>query len=1469
MNDLSDTPAVTHRFGREEHFVTASRFFRKGKDLPTARNLLRRSMRIFGGGSDELLLLALIEERLGLLDEAEGRLERLLREEPDHTVASAELGRLRLQRLDDPVGAVEPLKAAVDAGSAIPDLMRDFAQACAAAGQDGDAEQSFNRLIHEGEARPEDYFTYVRYLVDTDRHEAAANILKSVEVGGAGPWLLQEFASVATAIHQRNPDEAARIAGQGLAAAASARLDDASRGSWREFATLHFFASGFSQTLRWLDERAARDRKYPAEKVFQALLRLFVDHELPRTSFAEVRQLLSEAAKCAGAGRSREIASILLDLLGREDPREPLGSGAEEWRRVVDAASAVGRSRWGSRRLLFYSAGLWPASWLPEDGAAELLAGLIHTIVAKAPREWLAPDALLHRLEQIPDLQRLALAQALADPPASCSGDQLILLTLGKHLVDLPVGAPCIEQQESLAERVGWGLMQSRMTAGVYDPADEAPIDGIGDPRRRLKAKVDWLTRVGQFDRARSLLVEATASPDIKTALDAINRLADIGFPQEAYRIISGREDRIRHFDAILVRYRLSIYLDKRDEVEAELGAYASTVASLGKVTHVCAFLLLERIDEALAEAELLKDLKTGVTAILPAIAVCTLDWRYEQADRHFMEAIRRIRAEPKFSRSTLKLLHSLTTLFHAAQRQSLEAAGADLDALPEMENLILDLVAQRREVGEDESGLLFKSALKFSTTLLRLKHTERALRIMRELRRMARNDIGLIHELIKSYSQRSYDQDRNVAWELNRLLDYGRALAARNLSSSLDNASLDHRFIGDLTVALAIAAAISDGNLTLRLEGAAVSAVEYASGRGVVDPSAAKLAEAMVKARVGVDAALTYLNDAHRRHSSNVIITKSLIRAYRYLGRLEEAEEVRAASIAFMPFIATSLAARWSNVEANDRLVWYQARLMPPNSSIVEAYVAGSRIGGVRHVGYDISAILRRRASRGGPVRGVLFLPTYACRVSPALAALPCAELQKQGVAVVSLSATGLETPLVGDPLIDRFNNIIENTIFVRNHPKHIHETYFDWSVDWSSRKVLCMGMNFWQTLFERASRRFCGFHVDNNTASFGEVLREGIVQLDRALYVCELIFNSIAKEDFPIRFVSANWHYPPVAAFRIYCEAKGWRRNMHFVSIGIGYENYYSNFGNVYSSTAAVVDMTRHRETRAPFLAVAERFEAWYAEQSQSEIKALVSTWIQMDRAGVGSALSPEAARVSERVARHREAGKPVIGVFGKVPYDLAVPYMGGPAHSDMADWITHTVEAAAQSLALVLIKPHPHELRHEIAGRPREFFFDMIRCEIPENVILLDHKWFNIRDMIGMIDVGVLWNGTTSLELGASGVPVVVCDDWARNDYPVGHLSPQDRRHYESMICAPVGLAMPPDHQRKCAALLAYLATKEVMRPYPFIQTGITNAFVGAPRVNWDEVERYFSSGDPDVESLAREFNFDMREVPASAA
>ena len=493
--------------------------------------------------------------------------------------------------------------------------------------------------------------------------------------------------------------------------------------------------------------------------------------------------------------------------------------------------------------------------------------------------------------------------------------------------------------------------------------------------------------------------------------------------------------------------------------------------------------------------------------------------------------------------------------------------------------------------------------------------------------------------------------------------------------------------------------------------------------------------------------------------------------------------------------------------------------------------------------------AILKHYPQPKNPI-GYVVLSTQGCVYTIASTLLVLCRLRQQGWALVVMDEWPIAVERTGNKQIDRFFNAKLGMQTSLN---------FEWHIDWKAGKVEAAGMNFYHPIWEGMSRHFGRYTVDIQEWSEAEQVFKAILQVaDSTLLWAFRLQNTLAGYGKPVRIVGASAQFIPNAIWNIFCREIGVKRDMHFVWVQQGYQTYYADKAKL-STRITLDNMTRKWPYSNPYLPAKVDFDAWVSRgQDVSAITERAVAWTKSNRATDVKDMIPAARDVMERITAHRAAGKPVVCILGKMVFDLSTPYERGPAHSGMFDWINHSVEIAAKSPdVLYIIKPHPYEARPDIAGNVSQYFTDMIEQSIPQNVVILAHNWFNLHALFPHIDLGVLWNGTSGLELGLHGIPCIICSDWGVIDYPVGLAHPKDRADYEHMISHPKTVVMPADFTQKCALLLEYTASDELMIRYDYAARPITNEPFGPPYWHMDQVKHFIAHGDPNIDLAAKRF------------
>jgi len=479
--------------------------------------------------------------------------------------------------------------------------------------------------------------------------------------------------------------------------------------------------------------------------------------------------------------------------------------------------------------------------------------------------------------------------------------------------------------------------------------------------------------------------------------------------------------------------------------------------------------------------------------------------------------------------------------------------------------------------------------------------------------------------------------------------------------------------------------------------------------------------------------------------------------------------------------------------------------------------------------------------------------------------------EFKRRGWAVVPLVEGLLPRELTGDMAIDVMNGAISATQRLSPKAKLVMPEPEDFVADPTTGSMRWGDMNLSHPVWEDAAINRRRYNIDWGCPELQHYLG-GLMEWSRL--TARVLSYAKAQHDLTGRKTACMSLFNsriPDAVFRFFCEREGNPETFFFLHAANGYQNYFTNFATNISQRFVLRNMTRTPHVRSASFPVPAYYEAYYQENSARlpQIMERFAGITKVRRSTAGTKFRPEEAiQADARIAEWRARGGKVACAFGKVVCDSGVPYDGGPAHASMKDWINHTIRAVQGSDTLLLIKPHPHELNNEISTFPTEFFKDLIEEPVNENTLFMGHRWFDMDDMRERMDLGLVYNGTTAIELGLMGIPAVLAGYFAPVDYPIGHAVPKDRAEYAAYVRFEKPARVVPDIRERAAVWLDYMANEAFTQSYRYHARPVTNRVLYPPYWFTEDLKRMKDKGDPAVQELAGR-GMNQRLEPGAAA
>jgi hypothetical protein len=369
----------------------------------------------------------------------------------------------------------------------------------------------------------------------------------------------------------------------------------------------------------------------------------------------------------------------------------------------------------------------------------------------------------------------------------------------------------------------------------------------------------------------------------------------------------------------------------------------------------------------------------------------------------------------------------------------------------------------------------------------------------------------------------------------------------------------------------------------------------------------------------------------------------------------------------------------------------------------------------------------------------------------------------------------------------------------------------------------------------------------------------RPYLADIKKRIQTWEILLRKIAAvgkaRDIPVRLILQYIHLSTHYYCRKYVEAASAEQDISVIHSAIAYENYFRNFAKDESTTLAVQDMTRLTDLAASSYAPADWFLRHYQSLSDAERDRIVEA---VERVVKQNRLRRDADSDAQQRLQffksERERGRRIIALFGKVLFDQGLPRGDGVVHEDMRDWFNHSIDIARRNPNLhLVIKPHPHELREEIALYSSEVLKDWLRTPTPQNVHFLGNDEFNLHELADVLDMALVWNGMSAVELGVLRVPTILGAYYGVINFPVGHVAPTSRQDFERLIMTYSKNELPNEVRRMSAALIDYLRHPDVSVPYRYTYRGLTNKHIA---LRWfeEDLQAYEANGDKYIKVLA---------------
>ena len=338
----------------------------------------------------------------------------------------------------------------------------------------------------------------------------------------------------------------------------------------------------------------------------------------------------------------------------------------------------------------------------------------------------------------------------------------------------------------------------------------------------------------------------------------------------------------------------------------------------------------------------------------------------------------------------------------------------------------------------------------------------------------------------------------------------------------------------------------------------------------------------------------------------------------------------------------------------------------------------------------------------------------------------------------------------------------------------KHWKDLFCIWEVSFENKQILCNGINMYQTFFETVARAQKKFSIDWNSGISQYYFKLFQRRVDRNAFIYEKL-----KQIFPnksIKFFASMYHYTPWSYYYSRFRSNDAPAQESLIQINAAYENFKAHEIDETFASITALNLTLNKKSRAVAFGSSEHFSRWVESRFDTYKLKHKDQQLITD--------CPLEGELKLRIEEAKSQGKIIVCILGKLLYDLCVPYMGG-TFSDMHEWAKETNDFVLERDDIfLLVKPHPHEIVYSVSNVAHESFHNWFSDD-KKKIYKVKHKEASPSDLAPYVDLFLLWNGTSVIELAKDRRNIIACDDWANNDYPIGLIQPQTKQQYFQSI------------------------------------------------------------------------------------
>jgi len=404
---------------------------------------------------------------------------------------------------------------------------------------------------------------------------------------------------------------------------------------------------------------------------------------------------------------------------------------------------------------------------------------------------------------------------------------------------------------------------------------------------------------------------------------------------------------------------------------------------------------------------------------------------------------------------------------------------------------------------------------------------------------------------------------------------------------------------------------------------------------------------------------------------------------------------------------------------------------------------------------------------------------------------------------------------------------------------PVKEYPLFFEWTVDLENKKIEAEGINF----FPFINNNLRKYQKRYNVIYGDEDIKELIRACDLLLKYFYLFKKFSADSGKKVKIVGYEAVYVPNGIFRMLCDKMSCDRDVEFIELRRGYINY---FGQHHHRSSFISNSNLTKENIETGLMVSKEEIENLDEQKigKDELTRPVSNALERR---IDLKKESYQQQIIKKIEDVRKRGKMIFVLFPHVFYDIPADDRS-ISFDDMCKWISETIDYFKRNDNLLVIKPHPGELvKDQPKRRPNETLASFLAdTELSENIILLEHDAFTVKDLSHVMSVGLIWRSSVAMELTFLGIPCIVAGNPPYRSLNLNYA--KNKEHYFQMLNNAQEINVNENLKIETAKYL-YLLEKKHIRIKCITYHNKLRRFYWVRK----ELKKYLKEGDANVTSI----------------